>query len=115
MTHTHHPLHDHDHDHDHEHPHGHAHAAARPGHRHSHAPTSFGRAFAIGIALNRAYVVGEAVYGVLANSLALLADAGHNVGDVLSLGSPGSPRRWPGGRPAAATPTACAARRSWRR
>jgi cobalt-zinc-cadmium efflux system protein len=54
-------------------------------HRH-HAPTSFGRAFAIGIALNGAYVVVEAVYGVRANSLALLADAGHNFGDVLSLG-----------------------------
>jgi cobalt-zinc-cadmium efflux system protein len=85
MTHTHHPLHDHDHDHGHEHPHGHAHAAARPGHRHSHAPTSFGRAFAVGIALNTAYVVVEALYGVLANSLALVADAGHNFGDVLSL------------------------------
>src|SRR5579862_3795734 len=55
-------------------------------HGHSHAPADFGRAFAIGIALNGAYVVGEAVYGVLANSLALLADAGHNAGDVVSLG-----------------------------
>jgi cobalt-zinc-cadmium efflux system protein len=56
------------------------------GHAHAHAPASFGRAFAIGIALNIAYVAAEAVYGVLANSLALLADAGHNFGDVLSLG-----------------------------
>ena len=85
MTHAHHPLHDHDHDHGHEHPHGHAHGAARPGRRHSHAPTSFGRAFAVGIALNTTYVVVEALYGVLANSLALVADAGHNFGDVLSL------------------------------
>ncbi len=54
--------------------------------RHRHAPASFGRAFAIGIALNAAYVTVEAIYGVLANSLALLADAGHNFGDVLSLG-----------------------------
>ncbi len=54
--------------------------------RHHHAPASFGRAFAIGIALNAAYVTVEAIYGVRANSLALLADAGHNFGDVLSLG-----------------------------
>ncbi len=55
-------------------------------HHHHHAPASFGRAFAIGIALNGGYVVVEAIYGVFANSLALLADAGHNFGDVLSLG-----------------------------
>ncbi len=60
-------------------PHDHSHAG------HSHAPASFGRAFAIGIALNIAYVGAEAVWGVLANSLALLSDAGHNLGDVLSL------------------------------
>ncbi len=54
-------------------------------HHHYHAPTDFGRAFAVGIALNGVYVVGEAVWGVLANSLALLADAGHNAGDVVSL------------------------------
>ncbi len=54
-------------------------------HHYHHAPASFGRAFAIGIALNIAYVAAEAVYGLLANSLALLADAGHNFGDVLSL------------------------------
>jgi cobalt-zinc-cadmium efflux system protein len=47
---------------------------------------AFGRAFAVGIALNLAYVIAEAAYGVLANSLALLSDAGHNLGDVLSLG-----------------------------
>jgi cobalt-zinc-cadmium efflux system protein len=67
-------------DHDHGHTHGHAH-----GHHHHHAPADFGRAFAIGIALNGAYVIGEAVYGFYANSLALLADAGHNAGDVVSL------------------------------
>ncbi|MBA3811070.1 MAG: cation transporter [Caulobacteraceae bacterium] len=54
-------------------------------HHHHHAPVYFGRAFAIGIGLNIAYVAAEAVYGLLANSLALLADAGHNFGDVLSL------------------------------
>jgi cobalt-zinc-cadmium efflux system protein len=52
---------------------------------HHHAPADFGRAFAIGIALNLAYVVGEAFYGIVAHSLALLADAGHNLGDVLGL------------------------------
>jgi cobalt-zinc-cadmium efflux system protein len=57
------------------------------GRAHHHpSPARFGTAFAVGIALNAAYVAGEAVWGVLANSLALLADAGHNFGDVLSLG-----------------------------
>ena len=73
--------HDHLHDHDHEHSH-HSHG----GHHHHHAPASFGRAFAIGIALNTAYVIGEGAYGVMANSLALISDAGHNLGDVLALG-----------------------------
>jgi cobalt-zinc-cadmium efflux system protein len=73
--------HDHRHDHDHDHDeHGHAF-----GHHHVHAPVSFGPAFAIGIGLNTAYVIAEAIYGVAANSLALLSDAGHNLGDVLSL------------------------------
>jgi len=58
------------------------------GHSHSHDLTSadYGRAFAIGIALNLVYVAGEAGYGLAAGSLALLADAGHNLGDVLGLG-----------------------------
>lgn len=55
------------------------------GHSHSHAPADFNRAFAIGVALNTGFVVVEAIYGFLANSLALLADAGHNLGDVLGL------------------------------
>jgi cobalt-zinc-cadmium efflux system protein len=50
-----------------------------------HAPASFGTAFAVGIALNLAFVAMEFVYGVLANSMALVADAGHNLSDVLSL------------------------------
>ncbi|WP_027171095.1 cation diffusion facilitator family transporter [Methylobacterium sp. 10] len=52
---------------------------------HSHAPANFGKAFAIGIALNVGFVAVEATYGVLANSMALLADAGHNLSDVLGL------------------------------
>ncbi|RYE81694.1 MAG: cation transporter [Myxococcales bacterium] len=57
----------------------HAHAG------HSHAPVSFGRAFAVGAALNVVYVVVEAVYGFLSGSLALVADAGHNLSDVFGL------------------------------
>lgn len=62
---------------------GHDHGAH--GHGHSHAPTSFGRAFLIGTCLNVAFVVIEATYGFIANSMALLADAGHNLSDVLGL------------------------------
>ena len=52
---------------------------------HSHARASFNNAFAIGVALNAGYVVFEAVFGFLGHSLALVADAGHNLGDVLGL------------------------------
>jgi cobalt-zinc-cadmium efflux system protein len=55
------------------------------GHSHSQGASSWGRAFAIGIALNVAFVVVEIIYGLAANSSALLADAGHNASDVLSL------------------------------
>src|SRR6185369_10773360 len=54
-------------------------------HDHGHAPANYDKAFAIGIALNLSYVVAEAVFGMLAHSLALVADAGHNLSDVLSL------------------------------
>ena len=56
-------------------------------HSHDHLGTqgSYTRAFAIGIALNVSYVATETVFGLLAHSLALLADAGHNLTDVLSL------------------------------
>jgi len=54
-------------------------------HDHHHRPRSFGRAFAIGIALNMSFVIVEAFYGYRADSLALLADAGHNLGDVMGL------------------------------
>jgi cobalt-zinc-cadmium efflux system protein len=54
-------------------------------HGHSHGKVSYNRAFAIGIGLNLAFVAAEAVYGFRANSLALLADAGHNFTDVLGL------------------------------
>lgn len=70
--HHHHIQHDHGHALDHH-------------HGHSHAPASFGRAFAVGITLNLGFVVVEAVYGVIAGSMALVADAGHNLSDVLGL------------------------------
>ena len=54
-------------------------------HGHSHAPANFNSAFAIGIALNIAFVAVEAWYGWKVNSLALLADAGHNLSDVAGL------------------------------
>ena len=55
------------------------------GHEHSHASQNFGKAFGIGIILNTAYIVVEVIYGFLTNSSALLADAGHNTSDVMSL------------------------------
>jgi cobalt-zinc-cadmium efflux system protein len=55
-------------------------------HAHQHGAGDHSRAFAVGIALNLAYVMGEVVFGILSHSLALLADAGHNLGDVLGLG-----------------------------
>ena len=55
------------------------------GHDHSHAPSSYNAAFAIGIGLNIAFVAVEAFYGWKINSLALLADAGHNLSDVIGL------------------------------
>lgn len=64
--------------HDHGHPSG--------GHGHHHGPPADpGRAFGLGIALNVAFVIAEAIAGVIADSTALLADAAHNLGDVLGL------------------------------
>ncbi|MBC8088834.1 MAG: cation transporter [Phycisphaerae bacterium] len=89
------PVHAHSHD-------GHHHGDGQGGHAphgsgqgasgrhdhgpgHSHAPANFDKAFAIGISLNATFVLVEALYGYRANSLALVADAGHNLGDVLGL------------------------------
>jgi cobalt-zinc-cadmium efflux system protein len=66
-----------EHDKDHHHRHG--------GLAHSHAAVGFGRAFAIGTALNVGYVIVQVFFGIAAHSLALVADAGHNLGDVLGL------------------------------
>lgn len=70
----------HSHAHGHAHVHDHSHA-----HGHAHAPVDFGRAFAIGIGLNVAFLGIETIYGFIANSMSLLADAGHNLSDVLGL------------------------------
>ena len=111
-----HANHDNDHDRDHDHPGPDAwrgpHAHPHPGHgrhghghghgHHGHAPRDFGGAFAIGILLNAGFVAVEAGVGIVSGSLALLADAGHNAADVLSLilawGATVLARRPPGAR-----------------
>jgi cobalt-zinc-cadmium efflux system protein len=60
------------------------HSHGGSGHAH-HLPATFGKAFAIGITLNIVYVVAQVLFGLAAHSLALLADAGHNLGDVMGL------------------------------
>jgi cobalt-zinc-cadmium efflux system protein len=65
------------HNHDHGHGHGHGH--------HHPAPGDNGRAFLLAIVLNAGFVAIEFVYGFIANSTALMADAGHNLSDVLGL------------------------------
>jgi cobalt-zinc-cadmium efflux system protein len=51
----------------------------------THPAPDFSRAFAIGISLNLAFVVAQVLFGIIGHSLALLADAGHNLSDVLGL------------------------------
>ena len=76
-----------EHHHDHKsHNHDHAGHSHNGGHHHHHGdPNNHGRAFVIAIALNAAFVVVELTYGFIANSTALMADAGHNLSDVLGL------------------------------
>ena len=54
-------------------------------HHHDHGEISYNRAFAIGVGLNVAFVLVEVYFGLMANSLALLTDAGHNLSDVMGL------------------------------
>jgi len=54
-------------------------------HHHHHATPDYSRAFAVGVALNIIFVVIEVTYGVMADSLALITDAGHNLSDVMGL------------------------------
>ncbi len=80
-----HDHHDHDHDCKHDHAkddHGHDHGH---GHHHHYDPNGNGRAFALAIGLNTLFVAIEFGYGFIANSTALMADAGHNLSDVLGL------------------------------
>jgi cobalt-zinc-cadmium efflux system protein len=78
MTHSH---------HDHAHDDSHAHGRPEHGHPHGHvhATPTHDRAFAIGFALNAGFIVAEVAAGLAAGSMALLADAAHNLGDVLGL------------------------------
>lgn len=71
----------HAHHHDHHHGHGHSHGH---GHGHHHAG-SFNTAFAIAVSITLLYTGAEVVYGLIAHSMSLLADAAHNLGDVLGL------------------------------
>jgi cobalt-zinc-cadmium efflux system protein len=89
-----HAAHDHEHfDHDHEHEDLHHHAGPQRGHAHghshahghAHAPARFDRAFLLGIVLNGGFVAVEIAVGLIAGSMALVADAGHNFADVLGL------------------------------
>jgi cobalt-zinc-cadmium efflux system protein len=52
---------------------------------HVHGPRSYDRAFALGTVLNLGYVAAETIFGLLSHSMALIADAGHNLSDVLGL------------------------------
>ncbi|MFT4934822.1 MAG: cobalt-zinc-cadmium efflux system protein [Pseudoalteromonas distincta] len=92
------PSHDHG---QHHHDHGHGHDHGLGGHHH-HAPKDFGRAFAVGVILNTGFVAAEVAAGLWFGSLALLADAGHNLSDVMSLllawGAASLAKRQPSGR-----------------
>jgi cobalt-zinc-cadmium efflux system protein len=77
----------HAHSHAHQHS-GHAHGHSHAGHTHTHvahAPQTFNVAFAVAGGLNLLFTIVEAVYAVIAHSMGLLADAGHNLGDVLGI------------------------------
>lgn len=76
--HDHHDHHDHGHSHSHNHSHGHHHD-----HHHDIDPTK--KAFIVGIALNLVFTGIEFAYGFISNSVSLMADAGHNLSDVLGL------------------------------
>jgi cobalt-zinc-cadmium efflux system protein len=80
-----HQAHGHDHAHDHGRGQGKAHKHNHGPGGHSHGPLTFDRAFAIGITLNVLFVIVEFGTGFVAHSVALMADAGHNLSDVLGL------------------------------
>ena len=94
----------------HSHDHSHAH-----GGNHAHAPADFGTAFAIGTALNLGFVFVELIYGLLAISIALVADAGHNLGDARVIVGMGCRRARPPRTFTKPTHMACGARPFWPR
>lgn len=76
----------HQHTHNHDHSHGHSHDDGHGHHHHHAAPTDANsKAFIAGIVLNGVYVAVQIAAGIFTNSIALLSDAGHNLGDVASL------------------------------
>src|ERR1700681_3307032 len=79
-----HARHDHDHDHEREHGHEHGHTHGL-GHAHGVATQGINTRMAIAVALNLIFVVIESGFGFVSNSVALIADAGHNLSDVLGL------------------------------
>jgi len=85
QAHSHSTAHDHGHGHTHSHDHAHGHGHGHHhGHHHHHGDTH-GTAFAVAVTLNLAFLVVETGAGIWGHSMALLADAGHNFSDVLSL------------------------------
>jgi cobalt-zinc-cadmium efflux system protein len=81
-------AHQHGHGHDHDHGHGHGHGAH--GHHHHHGPVDTGDwRYAVGLVVNLAFVGIEFGAGVFSGSTALMADAGHNLSDVLGLAMAG--------------------------
>jgi len=89
MAHDAHAPHDHDHDHGHAHDHGHGHHHHGPG-GHHHGPVDTGDwRYAVGLIVNLAFVGVEFGAGIVSGSTALMADAGHNLSDVLGLAMAG--------------------------
>ena len=82
-------VHSHAH-HDHSHAHDHGHGHHHHGHGHVHGPVDTGDwRYAVGLVVNLAFVICEFTAGVIADSTALMADAGHNLSDVLGLAMAG--------------------------
>ncbi len=80
-----HSEHEHVPEHDHHHNHEHGHSGHGHHHHHNLNIDSLNKAFIIGIAINVIYVVVEAVFGFIYDSMSLLSDAGHNLSDVAAL------------------------------
>ena len=80
-----HEHHEHHHEHNHEHNHEHGHEHHGHHHHHTHAIEKLSTIYIVAVALNLAFVIVEAVAGIVGNSIGLLSDAGHNLSDVFSL------------------------------